>query len=146
MVHYPVGSFLPSNIMWGCLQAALVKRWLASLVKNVCWFMLVWLRSLLENWAISGPIATAFEKVMNTQKPLQGGGMGLGAVKENIHPSGHLVLRFMAWEDDEVSQVFTRGDADAIKPLIMSLAQFTWKVKGRDQEKKWLLSSDLSRK
>lgn len=38
-----------------------------------------------------------------------GGGMWLWALKENTHPSGNLVLRFMAWEDNEISQVFTRG-------------------------------------
>lgn len=37
-------------------------------------------------------------------------------------------------ENNEISQVFGKGEYDAIKSLIVSLAQFTQKAKGRGQE------------
>lgn len=41
----------------------------------------------------------------------------------------------MAWENNEISQVFSKQKYDTIKSLIINLAQLTRKAKGRGQEK-----------
>lgn len=91
-----------------------------------------------KTWSISRDFGEE-----NSQKCL----LGMAEYPEgHISQSCPLGFRFLVWENNEISHVFSKREYDRIKMLIMSLAQFTWKSKGRGQGKEWFYSFYHSKK